>query len=229
MKLSIQQPEFFPWAGFFDKIIWADKTVILDNTQFKKRYFENRSQIKLNGQATWITVPVFTKGRFNQTIAEVTINNERDWGTKIWNSLVHAYRKAPFWKEQSEFLEDTFVTQKWDRLLDLNLHVITHICEQLCIPFEHCLSSEMGTSRSGSDLILEICIKAGATEYLSGQFGKTYLDEAAFDACGITLSYQKFTPNEYSPFDGDYIGPLGLIDSLVNLGNETMAHIERQP
>ena len=36
MLISIQQPEFMPWMGYFDKINNVDKVVFLDNVQFKK-------------------------------------------------------------------------------------------------------------------------------------------------------------------------------------------------
>ena len=35
MIISIQQPEFFPWLGYFDKISRVDQVVILDNVQFR--------------------------------------------------------------------------------------------------------------------------------------------------------------------------------------------------
>ena len=93
MMISIQQPEFFPWAGFFNKVLRVDQTVILDTVQFKKRYFENRCRFQNFDQMSWLTVPVLSKGRYHQKLLEVEINNDSDWGTKAY---------AKLWKEAQD-------------------------------------------------------------------------------------------------------------------------------
>ena len=108
MKVSIQQPEFFPWAGFFNKIYQTDLTVILDSVQFKKRYFENRCRIVNENEFEWLTVPVFTKGKYHQAIHEVEIMNGDNWAINLFNKLINVYGKAPYWSEHEPFLENIF-------------------------------------------------------------------------------------------------------------------------
>ena len=225
MKISIQQPEFVPWAGFFNKILGVDKTVILDSVQFKKRYFENRCRIQINDQVRWLTVPVVTKGRYNQTIAEVEVDNTRPWGPKAYNTLVQAYKHSPYWADHGPFLEKTFLSGKWERLIDLNMEIIQYVCNYLSISFDHCLASDFGLSSKGSDLILDLCKKSGASAYLSGEAGHRYLDSDIFNAEKILVSYQEFTPQPYLRFSGAYQGPLGMIDVLCSLGKSATRHI----
>ena len=58
MIVAIHQPEHLPWIGFFNKMMNADVLVILDDVQYRKRYFQNRNQILVNGEKKYIGVPV---------------------------------------------------------------------------------------------------------------------------------------------------------------------------
>ena len=44
--LTIHQREFITWLGFIDKASMADTIVLLDNVQFRHKYFQNRNKIK---------------------------------------------------------------------------------------------------------------------------------------------------------------------------------------
>ena len=58
MRLTIHQPEFAPWLGFFHKVSLADALVILDDVQFRKNYFHNRNRVRTPEGWNWVTVPV---------------------------------------------------------------------------------------------------------------------------------------------------------------------------
>ena len=63
MTLSIHQPNYLPWLGFFDKIKRSDIFVIFDNVQYPrgKNHFGNRNKIKIPNKDKWLTVPVAGK------------------------------------------------------------------------------------------------------------------------------------------------------------------------
>ena len=85
MKVVIHQPQFFPYPGFFHKLSLADKYVVLDNTQYDKR-FTNRNQISEDGKPLWITVPINKKHKFSSN-NQVEINNEIKWQDDIWKKI----------------------------------------------------------------------------------------------------------------------------------------------
>ena len=39
--ISIHQPVYLPWLGFFEKVISSEKFVFLDDVQFEKNGFQN--------------------------------------------------------------------------------------------------------------------------------------------------------------------------------------------
>ena len=44
--ISIHQPVYLPWLGFFEKVISSEKFVFLDDVQFEKNGFQNRNKIR---------------------------------------------------------------------------------------------------------------------------------------------------------------------------------------
>ena len=57
MRVTIHQPEHFPYLGFFQKMQAADLFVILDDTQYTKENFQNRNKfLNKNGVEEWFTV-----------------------------------------------------------------------------------------------------------------------------------------------------------------------------
>ena len=75
MIVSIHQPQYLPWLGYFDKIDRADVFVLLDTVQYKKNEWQNRNRIKTARGAQWLTVPVTY--RYPQLICEVGVNGRR--------------------------------------------------------------------------------------------------------------------------------------------------------
>ena len=58
MKVAIHQPHFLPWLGYLHRMAQADLFVLLDHVQFERRNYQNRTMIRMNGEARWLTVPV---------------------------------------------------------------------------------------------------------------------------------------------------------------------------
>ena len=50
MIVSVHQPQYLPWLGYFDKIAKSDVFVFLDNVQYKRREFQNRNKIRVKGR-----------------------------------------------------------------------------------------------------------------------------------------------------------------------------------
>ena len=87
MILSINQPAYLPWLGYFDRIERSDVHVVLDHVQFEKNSFVNRNKIRNGNDWTWLTVPVETKGKFGALdIKNIKINNNINWKKKHWKT-----------------------------------------------------------------------------------------------------------------------------------------------
>ena len=58
MIVTIHQPNYLPYLGFFDKMEKADIFVIHDDSQFSRQDFHHRNRIRIRSGGTWLTVPV---------------------------------------------------------------------------------------------------------------------------------------------------------------------------
>ena len=229
MIVTIHQPEHLPWLGFFDKMRQCDVLVLLDTVQFARRDFQNRNRIKGSDGAVWLTVPVASRGKYDQAIEDVEIVNDYDWRRKCWNAMQHSYGKALHFAEHRPFFEALY-EREWTRLVDLNVAIIRHLAEQLGIGTSLVTSSELGIrERGGTNVALAACRAVGAKTYLSGAFGKDYLDGDQFAEASIALRYQDFDHPTYPQLFGAFLPCLSAIDLLFNCGPESLAIIGHEP
>lgn len=224
--ISIQQPEFLPWIGFFNKVVNVDEVVILDNVQFKKRYFENRIKIRNYSSWQWITVPVKTKGKYLQKISEVEIDNTKNWQENCLRTIELNYKKAPYFSRYFPAIEKLFKKRK-KGLSEFNIDAIKALCKLLGLEANFYLASNLKTKGSGSQLILDICKRMKTKGYLSGKFGRDYLAEKDFRNNSVEVFYQNFKHPEYIQFHGKFIEGLSVIDLLFNEGDKSLQIIKK--
>ena len=97
--VSVNQPAYLPWLGYFDRIAASDLHVVLDNVQFEKNSFVNRNRIMTARGPTWLTVPVQTSGKFGALpINELLIADDPRWAVK------HAQNSCPGLRQSTIFL-----------------------------------------------------------------------------------------------------------------------------
>lgn len=224
MLISINQPAYIPWLGYFDRIHRSSVHVVLDHVQFEKNSMTNRNKIKTRDGWCWLTVPVRTKGSFGGLpISGVEITSQSNWQKKHFNSLCASYGKAPFFSENIDFFEYLLLKNKWTSLNALVREVTNHVLVQLNINTRVMYSSEMDLRLTKGDLVLEICEKLGASSYLSGPFGRDYLDLPAFAAREVDVMFHDYEHPVYEQLNGDFVSHLSIVDLLFNQGGRSLA------
>lgn len=189
MRVTIHQPEHFPYEGFFKKMENSDIFVILDDVKFKKNNFQNRNKIiNTAGKDEWFGFPVPKKSN-SLLIKEVCVCREEQlpWRQKLIKKLKHNLNK-----DMTSFYEH-------ETLIDINMSGIEWIMKEMNIKTKLVKSSEIETTGSKSELLLSICKEMGATTYVSGAGGKDYLDEKIFIENNIQVEFfQAPVKNYYS-------------------------------
>lgn len=228
MIVTIHQPQFMPWIGYFDKMEQADVFVYLDNVQFKKNEWQNRNRLKTAQGWQWLTVPVLHN--FPQTILEVGINDEVDWKSKHLNALATNYSKAPFYKQYwGQFKE--FYEKDWRKLVDINIGSVELLKNLMGVNVKAVLASELKTTGDSTQRLVEICKEIGADTYISGPDGVKYMDIALFEKNDIKVVFHDFHHPVYAQLYGDFISHLSVVDLLFNCGPNSLETVrkERKP
>jgi hypothetical protein len=222
MIISIHQPAYIPWLDYFERIFMSDVHVILYHVQFEKNSMVNRNKVKTSNGWVWLTVPVASKGKFGELgINNIRISNSTRWQKKHWNTICGAYSKSLFFHEHRSFFEDVY-SREWNELSLLMKEITIYLLNVLSIKTKIIRSSELNLSASNSDLVLEIVNQLGATDYLSGPFGRDYLDMDKFQEENVKVQFHDYTHPIYHQLHGDFCPYMSIIDLLFNEGPKSL-------
>lgn len=217
--VSIHQPAYLPWLGYLHKIMISDEFVFFDTTQFEKNSFVNRNKVNTLQGATMLTVPVRLKNHFNKEIKDIEITNQKEFG-KHWKTIELNYKKSPYWDEYSEKLKEVY-NKEYKYLSDLCFDQLICLLDILKIDTKIIKSSELRKYETRkSELVLDLCRDLNAGVYISGKFGKDYLDEKSFEEAGIKIYFQDYKHPVYKQMHGEFVPYLAIIDLLFNVGAE---------
>lgn len=227
MKVVIHQPQYFPYPGFFHKLIMADALVILDNTQYDKR-FTNRNKIWTPHGFTWLTVPIKKEHKFLPN-KNVEINNDINWREEHWKKIFHSYSKAKYFPKYKEYFEKIY-KKEWKYLCQLNVETLEKIIDFLGIKIKIIKETELNIEGTSTQRLVNCCQAIGADTYISGRGlpNKKYIDEKLFLKNNVKLIYQDYEPMTYQQIVSNHFeSDLSIIDMLFNIGPESLTLITK--
>ena len=217
-RIAILQSNYIPWKGYFDLIAAVDEFILYDDMQYTRRDWRNRNQIKTPQGPLWLSIPVRVKGRFHQTIRETELESP-DWGLKHWKTISSNYRQAPYYSEISSWLEPIYTSGRHTHLSPLNRDLIEAICGYLGITTRITNSWDYVLSTGKTERLADLCVQAGATEYVSGPAARTYIEESCFTDRHIKLSWFEYSNySVYPQLHGSFTHFVSIIDLLLNCG-----------
>jgi hypothetical protein len=222
MIVSIHQPAYMPWLGYFDRIARSDKFIYLDNVQFERNSFVNRNRIKTPTGPIWLTVPVRLEEHFNSTIADIEVDARKNWQRKHLRSIAQNYCRAPKFGEKFNKLAG-FYEPTVRSLADFCFSQLLFWVNELGITTEILRASTLPVDGHKSELILNLCKHLGATSYLSGPLGRNYLHVDEFTAAGIDVGYHDYVHPQYPQMHGDFVPAMGIVDYWMNCSEPTVS------
>ena len=219
--VAIHQPNFFPWLGYFDKIVRSDVFILLDNVQFPKTggTWINRVRIPINSQPAWITVPIVRSYHGVRNIADMEINNNLPWRKKMITAFQINYARAPYFDSVFPILQG-LVRYPTISLCEFNVNAIKAIMALLRLDLDKLvLGSSLRARSRSTDLLIELVRAVGGSSYLCGGGAAGYLQEEKFSEAGLILCYQNFAHPVYVQNTMREFAPgLSIVDVLMNLG-----------
>lgn len=204
----------------------VDELILFDDMQFTRRDWRNRNQIKTSQGAHWLTVPVKVKGKYFQTIRETEIDGA-DWAQNHWKSLMQNYRRAPYFDEIAAWLEPLYLNNSYTHLSILNRDFIEALCHYLGITTVIRNSWDYALTEGKTERLVNLCLQAEATEYISGPAAMDYIEENIFIEQNIKLTWFDYSGYpEYPQLWGDFIHQVTVLDLLFNCGKNSSTYMK---
>ncbi|MCE5248805.1 WbqC family protein [bacterium] len=229
--LSILQPGYMPYIGFFELMARCDVFVLYDDVQYDKNSWRNRNRIRVPEGAAWLTVPVITRNLAGQPILDVAVDNTKKWAVKHLRTLVQYYSGTPFFKVYIPFFESLY-SRTWEQLFELDSEIITFIKNELGLTTDIVRSSSLSLKGHKTGRIIKICEELGSDAYISTNGAQNYLQDDLFGQAGIALCYQNYECPRYPQAFEGFVSHLSAVDLLFNCGpgsREVMLSTSRCP
>ena len=218
-KVAILQSNYIPWKGYFDMIAAVDEFILYDDVQFTKNDWRNRNKIKTVTGVRWLSVPVGQS--INRRIKDVRVA-EVDWQMKHWKTLQSNYAKAKYFSEIAVWLEPLYTAEIYTDLSSLNRRFIEAICGYLSINTKISNSWDYVLVEGKTERLVNLCMQAGGTEYISGPAAKDYVEQNVFADKGISLTWFDYVGYpEYPQLWGDFAHGVSILDLLFNCGKDS--------
>ena len=219
-RVAIVQSNYVPWRGYFDLIASVDEFIVLDDVQYTRRDWRNRNKIKTQDGTRWLSIPVEVSGRYTQPICE-TRTADPDWSRSHWDLVRSTYSSSPAFDVHADFIRELYASVPGPFLSDINRHFLEKINEVLSIDTPLVDSRVYGAQGTKDERLVDLCLKAGAVEYVSGPSAQSYLDEQRFEAAGVHVAWFEYGPYpQYDQVQPPFVSEVSILDVLLCGGAE---------
>jgi len=198
---AIHQPNFFPWAGYFDKIRQADVFIFLDEVAYPKSgsgsgSWCNRVKLPNAGKPTWFGLPINREPGI-QLIKDVNFSNKEYNVKKLLRSLEFTYKKAPSYNEVMELIRPLLCYPS-DNLADYNINAIVELSGYLGLKTQFVRQSALSYDKQqhSTQLLIELIKQVNAGTYLCGNGCHGYQQDTLFKEASVELVYQNYDPTK---------------------------------
>lgn len=216
--IAIHQPNFMPWLGFFQKLYFAETLILLDDAQYCKNSWINRTKIKgETGHERWLTVPVRYRFSEKPRIKGITIDNSRRWQQEHLEKLKNYYANAPCFEEVFPFIVELY-TGKFSHLLDFNRHVLSGFLVRLDLYKNITFASSFNLKEKASQRLVELVRRQNGSVYLCGDGSTAYLEQKLFDKQGIEILFMQYQQPRYPRGKGSFASGLSIVDAAFHCG-----------
>ena len=232
MIIAVHQPHFIPWLGYLHRMAQVDLFIVLDHVQFERSNYQNRSRIRMDGEARWLTVPVLQRS-YRERILDKEIDNHNrahPWGRNRFAILRNAYYKAGYLNMYAPALSRIF-EREWQRLVDLNAAVLEFLRDAFEIHTPIVSSAELAVEGAKAELVLNLCRAVKADALLVGFGGaREYLVPENFARHGVEIRYHQFNHPRYRQCGpAPFIPGLAAVDLLFNAGPQSRSILMGEP
>ena len=218
MKVSMMQPSFLPWQGYFELIYKSHVFIFLDDFQFSLQSYHQRNRLFINKDQTgWYTSHIDKKASFKKRLNETRFNENFPWRSKLWARIKSNYSKTPNFNTVAPFIE-SWLLKRYNSLAEQNIEFIKYVCQSFGWNSTFSLSSLHPSEKKRSERVVELLHTYNGTTYhcAHGSFDYMY-EDGVFPLDDIEVVFQNFIPTPYKQVQSEQFVPyLSVLDALFN-------------
>lgn len=217
MVISIHQPDYIPYLGYFYKLAKSDKFVYLDDAQYSNDNMHNWNKIKTPQGELRLKIPV--ENHLGDLINAVRTRDELKWKDKQLKTIEMNYGKAPYFAEIFPQFKELLLKDYTD-IAQMNIAINTWIAKSFGMKAEFYRSSQMNIDSVREERVIDICVALGGDTYISGHGASVYQEEEHFTDRGVKLLYTDYEPIEYKQLwpKAGFLHNMSVLDYIFNCG-----------
>lgn len=168
--ITVQQPYFLPWLGYFAKLNRADHLIVLDENKYRRNHISRVRFLDQSGRVSWLSLPIGASQ--NQRINSISVELSKKFLKTSKLRLFHAYRSSGSFDEIWPIVEELFDiigASSTKKLSDLNVELLKSLLKFLRLPEPSIsLSSDLEVSEDRSKRLLEFLKMTSSSSLLIG-------------------------------------------------------------
>ncbi len=167
----------------------------------------------IDQEEIWFRIPTNIP-KTDTLIKDALIDNTQDWKKKHLDIFQFNYGKK---YEEISFLKELY-QKDWEKIADFNIELITQCCQYLEIHTKLLRASDLQVQGKKSHLLLDICKKLNATDFVANEGSKNYLekDREIFERENIKLGYHDYKHPRYNQKGNTFLENLAVLDLLFS-------------
>jgi hypothetical protein len=211
----------FPWPGFFEQMALADVYLWLDDVQFSRGSYTNRTRIVHGGAVKWLSIPLAGKGAF-QSIAALAPTE--DFRGRHAAFLSQAFAGAPHRSLAMEIVDAVYAR---GRLCDLLIASAEVPAKRLGLTMPQRWERTSATGIGGASWrrVLDLVLSVGGTRYVTGHGAADYLDHEAFEAAGVAVEYMAYSRMPWPRSSAGFSPFASILDLVANVGEDAPRYL----
>lgn len=217
MIVSIHQPDYISYLGYFYKISKSDVFVFLDDAQFSNDNMHHWNRIKTPQGECRLKIPV--EQHLGDAINRVRTKDELGWKDKHLKTIEMNYKKAPYFNELFPQFEKLLLAE-YPGISELNIAINTWIARGFGFKADFYKSSDIDISTVREERVIDLVKHFNGDVYISGHGAKAYQVDEHFTERGVKLVYTDYKPIEYKQLwpKAGFLPYMSTLDYIFNCG-----------
>lgn len=225
MIVSIHQPDYIPYLGYFYKMNRSDVFVFLDDAQFSNDNMHHWNRIKTPQGECRLKVPV--EQHLGDPICKVRTKDELKWKQKHLKTFEMNYARAKYFDTVYPEFQQLLLAD-YPSLADMNIAVNTWLARKFGFRTKIVKSSDMDLRSVREERVIDIVRRLDGDAYISGHGARAYQVDEHFAERGVRLVYTDYAPVEYPQLwpKAGFLPYMSVMDYVLNCGFD-WAYVEK--